>query len=67
MDNIVPFVSLLFLSAGLGIDNALLIEFSLKGLNLEHRRHLRWRSVALSLAALLRIGFLFLLSQLRFL
>jgi len=67
VDNIVPFVSLLFLSAGLGIDNALLIEFSLKGLNLEHRRHLRWRSAALILAALLRIGFLFFLSQLRFL
>ncbi|MEE3364170.1 MAG: hypothetical protein VX304_00890 [Planctomycetota bacterium] len=67
MDVFVPFVSLLFLSTGLGIDNALLIEFSLKGLNLEPRRHLRWRSAALILAALLRIGFLFFLSQLSFL
>jgi len=67
MDVFVPFVSLLFLSTGLGIDNALLIEFSLKGLNLEPRRHLRWRSAALVLAALLRIGFLFFLSQLSFL
>jgi len=67
VDVLVPFVSLLFLSAGLGIDNALLIEFSLKGLNLEHRRHLRWRSAALVLAALLRIGFLFFLTQLTFL
>ena len=40
MDNFVPFLSLLFLSAGLGIDNALLIEFSLKSLNLEQRQHL---------------------------
>ena len=67
MDNLVPFLSLLFLSAGLGIDNALLIEFSLKSLNLEQRRHLRWRSVALVLAAVLRIVFLFFLSQLSFL
>ncbi|HAA52213.1 MAG TPA: hypothetical protein DCE43_21020 [Planctomycetaceae bacterium] len=67
MDVFVPFVSLLFLSTGLGIDNALLIEFSLKGLNLEPQRHLRWRSGALILAALLRIGFLFFLSQLSFL
>ena len=51
MDVLVPFVSLLFLSAGLGIDNALLIEFSLKGLNMEKRQHLRWRSAALVLAA----------------
>ena len=50
MDVFVPFVSLLFLSAGLGIDNALLIEFSLKGLKMEKRQHLRWRSVALVLA-----------------
>ena len=59
MDVFVPFVSLLFLSAGLGIDNALLIEFSLKGLNMEKRQHLRWRSAALVLAALLRVGLLF--------
>ena len=67
MDVFVPFVSLLFLSAGLGIDNALLIEFSLKGLNMEKRQHLRWRSAALVLAALLRVGFLFCLSRFAFL
>ena len=67
MDVFVPFVSLLFLSAGLGIDNALLIEFSLKGLNMEQRQHLRWRSAALVLAALLRVGFLFCLSRFSFL
>ncbi len=67
MDVFVPFVSLLFLSAGLGIDNALLIEFSLKGLNMEKRQHLRARSAALVLAALLRVGFLFCLSRFSFL
>jgi len=67
VDVLVPFVSLLFLSAGLGIDNALLIEFSLKGLNMEQRQHLRWRSAALVLAALLRVGFLFCLSRFAFL
>ena len=61
------FLSLVALSAGLGIDNGLLIEFSLKGLNLPPRRHLIWRSVALVAAALLRIAFLFSLSRLAFL
>ncbi|QDT47330.1 Integral membrane protein TerC family protein [Symmachiella dynata] len=67
MDVFLPFVSLVFLSAGLGIDNGLLIEFSLKTLNLEPRKHLIWRSVALLMAALLRIVFLFSLSRLSFL
>ena len=67
MEVFLSFISLVFLSAGLGIDNGLLIEFSLKSLNLEQKKHLRWRSVALVLAALLRIVFLFSLSQLAFL
>jgi predicted tellurium resistance membrane protein TerC len=67
VDVFLSFVSLILLSAGLGIDNGLLIEFSLKGLNLDHRKHLIWRSVALVLAAVLRIGFLFSLSRLSFL
>jgi predicted tellurium resistance membrane protein TerC len=67
LDVILAFISLVFLSAGLGIDNGLLIEFSLKTLNLEVRQHMIWRSVALVLAALLRIVFLFSLSQLAFL
>lgn len=67
MDVFLSFISLVLLSAGLGIDNGLLIEFSLKSLNLPERRHLVWRSVALVLAALLRIGFLFSLSLLSFL
>ena len=67
MDVFLSFVSLVFLSAGLGIDNGLLIEFSLKSLNMERRKHLLWRSVALILAALLRIVFLFSLSRLTFL
>lgn len=67
MDVFLSFISLVLLSAGLGIDNGLLIEFSLKGLNLPERKHLVWRSVALVLAALLRIGFLFSLSLLSFL
>lgn len=67
MDVLLPFISLVLLSAGLGIDNGLLIEFSLKGLNLDEKRHLIWRSTALVLAALLRIVFLFSLTQLSFL
>ena len=67
MEVFLSFISLILLSAGLGIDNGLLIEFSLKSLKLEPRRHLVWRSVALVCAALLRIGFLFSLSQLTFL
>jgi len=67
MEVFLSFFSLILLSAGLGIDNGLLIEFSLKGLKLEPRRHLVWRSVALVFAALLRIGLLFSLSQLVFL
>ena len=67
MDVFFSFISLVLLSAGLGIDNGLLIEFSLKGLNLDEKKHMMWRSVALVMAALLRIGFLFSLSQLSFL
>lgn len=67
MDVFFSFVSLVFLSAGLGIDNGLLIEFSLKSLNLEQRTHLFCRSIVLFLAALLRVVFLFSLSRLAFL
>ena len=67
MEVFFSFISLILLSAGLGIDNGLLIEFSLKGLRLEPRKHLLWRSVALVFAALLRIGFLFSLSRFTFL
>ena len=67
MDTFLSFISLLLLSAGLGIDNGLLIEFSLKTLNLEKKAHLLWRSVALVLAATLRVLFLFSLSKLSFL
>ena len=54
-------------SAGLGIDNGLLIEFSLKTLHLPEAKHRLWRSAALLLAALLRVVFLFSLSRLSFL
>jgi predicted tellurium resistance membrane protein TerC len=67
VDVLLSFASLVFLSAGLGIDNGLLIEFSLKSLHLEPKKHLRWRSIALVGAALLRIVFLFSLSRLTFL
>lgn len=67
MEVLIPFLSLIFLSAGLGIDNGLLIEFSIKGLNLEKKQHMIWRSAALILAAILRIVFLFSLSTLTFL
>ena len=42
MEVFFSFISLILLSAGLGIDNGLLIEFSLKGLRLEPRKHLLW-------------------------
>lgn len=67
MDVFLSFLSLVFLSAGLGIDNGLLIEFSLKTLKMERAQHLFWRSVALFMAAVLRVVFLFSLSQLKFL
>jgi predicted tellurium resistance membrane protein TerC len=67
MEVFLSFLSLVFLSAGLGIDNGLLIEFSLKSLNLEEKKHLFWRSIALFMAALLRVLFLFSLSMLSFL
>jgi predicted tellurium resistance membrane protein TerC len=67
VDVFLSFISLVLLSAGLGIDNGLLIEFSLKTLKLEPKRHLMWRSAALVVAALLRVGFLFSLSQFKFL
>ncbi|MCZ6691769.1 MAG: hypothetical protein O7H41_19450 [Planctomycetota bacterium] len=67
MDVFLSFISLVFLSAGLGIDNGLLVEFSLKSLNLEPRRHLWWRSIALVVAALLRVVLLFSLSRFTFL
>ena len=67
MEVLLPFLSLVFLSAGLGVDNGLLIEFSLRTLHLDQRRHMIWRSAALIVAALLRIVFLFTLAQLTFL
>ena len=67
MDLFLSFLSLVFLSAGLGIDNGLLIEFSLKTLRLPPPQHRLWRSVTLLLAALLRVVFLFGLSRLSFL
>ena len=67
MEVLLPFLSLVFLSAGLGVDNGLLIEFSLRTLDLDQRRHMIWRSAALIVAALLRIVFLFTLAQLSFL
>jgi len=67
IDTLLSFVSLVLLSAGLGIDNGLLIEFSLRSLRLEEKKHLLWRSAALIMAALLRIVFLFGLSQFTFL
>ncbi len=67
VDTLLSFISLVLLSAGLGIDNGLLIEFSLRSLKLEEKKHLVWRSAALIMAALLRILFLFSLSQFTFL
>jgi predicted tellurium resistance membrane protein TerC len=64
VDVFLSFISLVLLSAGLGIDNGLLIEFSLKTLKLEPKRHLMWRSIALILASLLRIALLFSLTRL---
>ncbi len=49
------------------MDNGLLIELSLRGLSLDEKKHFFWRTVALVLAALLRVFLLFVLSSLAFL
>lgn len=67
METYLSFISLVFLSAGLGIDNGLLIEFSLRSLKLPEKTHMFWRTIALFVAALLRVVFLFTLSKLTFL
>ena len=64
MHDFMEFLSLTLICAGLGIDNGLLVELSIKGLGFEPRKHLIWRSVALLLAAAMRIGLLFILSSL---
>ena len=67
MDNIIGFISLTAICAGLGMDNGLLVELSIRGLKLEEKQHLFWRSVALFLAAALRIFMLTILNSLLFL
>lgn len=64
MHDVMEFISLALICAGLGIDNGLLVELSIKSLGFEQRKHLIWRSVALFIAALMRIGLLFILSSL---
>lgn len=67
MKNFIEFLSLTAICAGLGIDNGLLVELSIRSLKLEEKKHLLWRSVALALAAGLRVFMLFILSSLEFL
>ncbi len=67
MKNFIEFLSLTAICAGLGIDNGLLVELSLRSLKLEEKKHLLWRSIALALAAGLRVFMLFILSSLEFL
>lgn len=49
------------------MDNGLLVELSIRGLKLEEKQHMFWRSVALFLAAGLRIVMLMFLNSLLFL
>lgn len=49
------------------MDNGLLVELSLRGLKLDEKTHAKWRSIALFLAAALRIFMLTILSSLAFL
>lgn len=67
MQNFIEFISLTAICAGLGMDNGLLVELSLRGLNLDEKKHMMWRSVALFLAAALRIFMLSILNWLSFL
>ena len=67
MDIVLSFLSLSFISAGLSIDYALLVEFNLSGLCLSRAAHRLWRSVALLAAAAIRLLILFSITQLAFL
>ena len=49
------------------MDNGLLIELSIKGLGLDEKKHFFWRTVALVLAALMRVFLLLILSKLAWL
>lgn len=49
------------------MDNGLLVELSLRGLKMDEKKHMFWRSVALFLAAGLRIFMLAILNKLLFL
>jgi predicted tellurium resistance membrane protein TerC len=49
------------------MDNGLLVELSIRGLKLDEKKHMFWRSVALFLAAALRIFMLAILNKLLFL
>jgi predicted tellurium resistance membrane protein TerC len=66
-ENIIGFISLTAICAGLGMDNGLLVELSIRGLKLDEKKHMFWRSVALFLAAGLRIFMLAILNKLLFL
>lgn len=66
-ENIISFISLTAICAGLGMDNGLLVELSLRGLKMDEKKHMFWRSVALFLAAGLRIFMLTILNSLLFL
>lgn len=65
--SIIGFLSLTALCAGLGMDNGLLVELSIRGLKLDEKKHMFWRSVALFCAAGLRIIMLMFLNSLLFL
>jgi predicted tellurium resistance membrane protein TerC len=67
MKNFIEFISLTAICAGLGMDNGLLVELSIRGLKLDEKQHMFWRSVALFFAAGLRIFMLTILSSLLFL
>lgn len=62
-ESIVSFLSLVFVLAGLGIDNLLLIELQIRSLGLDDKKHFLARSIALVLAALIRVGMLLQLSK----
>ena len=66
-ENIIGFISLTAICAGLVMDNGLLVELSLRGLKMDEKKHMFWRSIALFLAAGLRIFMLMILNSLLFL
>lgn len=67
MKTAIEFLSLTAICAGLGMDNGLLVELSIRGLKLDEKAHMFWRTVALLCAAAMRVAMLAVIQSLTFL